>query len=269
VRTYVSLRVRVVHVCFVYGVHGIAAVNSIFACTASERAPIARSRIAAHEKWPSRAVIITRVMIRTYVCDKTTRRFVAVIIPVRSAGLYSHVFVAFTRSSPSRELNVIFPVIFAFSLSLSLSLFISPSFFLSLFYLAIDVTSAIVRRGIFHFARFPVDRPPSRVRDRFKVLLIPDFTRPTDPRSDQSLIRDRSRDALRMFIRGGVRDTLMRFPVTRCERYRIRLPALRNYFPSSGMAAFIESELVTETRAPGTTRLRQPFTINNDVRLFE
>jgi len=46
--------------------YGIAAVNSIFACTAPERAPIARSRIVVHEKWPSRTVIITRVMIRIY-----------------------------------------------------------------------------------------------------------------------------------------------------------------------------------------------------------
>lgn len=73
---------------------------------------------------------------------------------------------------------------------------------------------------IFHFARSPSNQP---FTGRFKVLLIPDFIRPTDPRSDQSLIRDRSRNALRMFIReaGDERergDTLAQFPITRwCE----------------------------------------------------
>lgn len=79
---------------------------------------------------------------------------------------------------------------------------------------------------IFHFARSPSDQP---FTGRFKVLLIPDFTRPTDPGSDQSLIRDRSRNALRMFIReagdererkreGSRGDTLVQFPMTRWHK---------------------------------------------------
>lgn len=82
---------------------------------------------------------------------------------------------------------------------------------------------------IFHFARSPSDQP---FTGRFKVLLIPDFTRPTDPGSDQSLIRDRSRNALRMFIREagderekererGRGDTLVQFPMTRWHESRV------------------------------------------------
>lgn len=102
---------------------------------------------------------------------------------------------------------------------------------------------------------------PSR---RFKVLLILDFTRPTDPGSDQSLIRDRSRNTLRMFIRGSgargarpvrrrIRFSSARFPMTRRERcvsyplhaqlmYEIIfLPRIHNTpFPSSSSSSKID-----------------------------
>lgn len=95
--------------------------------------------------------------------------------------------------SPGSFLSPSLVLFFAITFSLLASLF--------LFLLSLSrewrAASAIVD-GYFSFRDpFP---DPSR---RFKVLLILDFTRPTDPGSDQSLIRDRSRNTLRMFIRGG------------------------------------------------------------------
>lgn len=136
--------------------YGIAAVNSIFACTAPERAPIARSRMVVHEKWPSRTVIITRVMIRIYVLIR--RNGCTLIIPVQSTWIISCLFDAFHSSHSKRYVapTISLYVFVFFSSSLLATFPFHPAW-----YCGVPTSRLQSSVDIFHFARSPVPTSPS------------------------------------------------------------------------------------------------------------
>lgn len=146
--------------------YGIAAVNSIFACTAPERAPIARSRMAVHEKWLSRTVIITRVMIRIYVPIR--RNGCTLIVPARSTRITSCLFhVLFTRAL---SLFATF-----FLPSTSRYFFLSPR--------AIPTSRLQSSGGYFSFRAIPVSPALHPSPDALKSITYPGFYPPDRVRS--------------------------------------------------------------------------------------